>query len=209
MRPRIACLPLFSLVLVAAGCVTQSSDRPARALNPATTQPSHWLDAPAAATASASDFQQLWDACEDSARGYFFKIDRIDYRSGILTTQPLVSAQFFEPWRRDARTGYDLAESSIATIRRTIHFEFTRVGDATWQVAPRVLVERQALSEKRITSPVLYRSAFALPTGTLRPRGTRESDAGILLPERYWYPLRRDAEFERAIAEDVARRVRH
>jgi hypothetical protein len=116
----------------------------------------------------------------------------------------MVSGQWFEPWRRENRTPSDVAESSLATIRRTLRFEFARQDEYAWQVTPKVLVERQAQAERRITSVVLYRRVFSSPTGAAqRPRGTRESDEGIVLPDRYWYPLRRDTEFERAIAEAV------
>jgi hypothetical protein len=170
--------------------------------------PAYWISQPATATVSGADFQRMFHACEHVARDFLFKLDRIDYREGVLTTQPMVSAQWFEPWRRDAPTGYDCAESSIATIRRTIRFEFTRQPDDTWEVAPKVLIERQAISEKRITAVVRYRNVFSAPAGTsYRPYGTRESDVGVMLPERYWYPVRRDSTFERALAQAVRQRL--
>jgi hypothetical protein len=69
-----------------------------------------------------------------------------------------------------------------------------------------VLVERQALAERRVTSAVYYRGVLGSVTGT-RQFGTRESDVGIAIPGRYWYPLRRDADLERAIAEAARKRV--
>jgi hypothetical protein len=196
---------------LATGCIGQpqhpAATQPATIVNLATTQPSYWMDQPPTATVDSQDFQKLWTSCEDVARDFLFRLDRQDYRSGILTTRPMVSGQWFEPWRRDNRRAYDVAESSIATIRRTITFEFTKEGDG-WQVAPKVLVERQDISEKRITSVVRYRNVFAAPVGTrTRPYGTRESDLGFLLPERYWYPLRRDPEFERALARAVREKL--
>jgi hypothetical protein len=146
------------------------------------------------------------------ARDYLFALDRQDYRDGVITTDPMVSAQWFEPWRRDTQTFYDLTESSIATIRRSIRFEFTRKGENTWTVSPKVLVERQVLAERRITSAVLYRSAFRDrsrdPNVAGSSAGSREADAGIILPRRYWYPLRRDANFERTIANAVETRLK-
>ena len=206
-------LALTVLAGLTAGCISgpqrPAATQPSTAIDPATTQPTYWLDQPAKVYVTSNNFQQLWDACEDTARGYFFKLDRIDYRSGVLTTQPLVSGQVFEPWRQDTPTGYDDSESTLATTRRTIRFEFTREGDDSWKVAPKVLVERLSIAEKRITSVTAYRTAFTAPrpgTGTF---GSRERDAGQILPERYWYPLRRDPVMERALAEDVHRRVKH
>lgn len=205
---------VLPLVMTAWGCITQpqhpSATQPSTAIDLATTQPGFWIDQPAGAYAQSPDFQKLWTGCEDVARDYLFKLDRVDYREGVLTTQPLTSAQWFEFWRGDTRTSYDQAESSIATIRRTIRFEFSRQPDQTWRVSPKVLVERQDISEKRITSVVMYRSVFAPPPPGKHvvAAGSRESDQGIILPERYWYPLRRDAEFEQVLAQAVEKKLR-
>ncbi|HVT90452.1 MAG TPA: hypothetical protein VHD56_16480 [Tepidisphaeraceae bacterium] len=202
----------FVALVAVGGCITgrqrPAATEPSTAVDAATTQPSYWLDMPANATVSDADFKRLWTACEDVARDYLFKLDRADYRLGVLTTMPLVSSQVFEPWRRDARTVYDAEESSIAAIRRSIRFEFTRNADDTWTVAPKVLVERQAISEKRITSVVLYRGFFTQTRAeSRRPTGTVESDEGIILPERYWYILRRDNVFERVVASAVSKKL--
>jgi hypothetical protein len=199
-------------VVLLCGCITHpqhlAATQPSTAIALATTQPSYWMDQPATASVNSIDFDRLWKTCEDVSRDYLFKLDRIDYRAGVLTTQPLISAQWFEPWRSDTLTTYDSAESSIATIRRTITFEFTRLPDSSWQVSPKVLVERQSIAEKRITAVVLARGIFAKPT-SLRQRatGTHESDVGVVLPDRYWYPLRRDADLERAIVRAVENKL--
>jgi hypothetical protein len=198
---------LIALMLVN-GCITgkqnPASTQPSTNIDVATTQPSYWLAQPPTAVVNSSDFDRLVSACEDTARDYLFKLDRIDYRAGLITTQPLVSAQVFEPWRQDNRTLYDVEESSIATIRRTIRFEFTRLPDDTWEVAPKVLVERQTIAERRITSVVLYRNVFdTIRTQHLRPTGTPESDQNIIISPRYWYLLRRDPEFEMLLAHTV------
>lgn len=202
---------LLMLVVAAVGCVTTpqqpAATQPSTAIDPATSQPSYWLDQPGVATASSIDFDKLAAACEDVARDYLFKLDRVDYRSGLITTQPLVSAQWFEPWRQDNRTPRDVEESSLATIRRTIRFEFRKRPDLSWEVTPKILVERQSIAERRITAVTQYRSVFATQRGRDRAAGSREADAGIVLPGKYWYPLRRDADFETVIARAVEKRV--
>lgn len=204
-RRWIGCISVM-LLGICSGCSTGSR----YSTDPATTQPSYWLSQPDTALARDEDFNKLWSACEDVARDYLFKLDRQDFRSGVLTTQPMVSSQWFEPWRRDNHAIYDVEESSFASIRRTIRFEFTKTPDAGWQASPKVLVERQTIAETRITSVVLYRSVFTVPrSSSARPFGTRESDQGIYLPSRYWYPLRRDTAFERVLASDVQNRLTH
>lgn len=156
-----------------------------------------------AKTVTASSFERLWNACAQVARDRHFAIDRRDYRGGVLTTEPLTSAQFFEPWRRDAITFDAVAESSLSTIRRTIRFEFTRHADGTFSVVPHVLVERYSSAERRITSAQLYRSAFRKTTAT----GSRETDRGVALPTRYWYRIGNDPALEKDLAEAVQSRV--
>ena len=212
-RIRLHLIMLFATALGGGGCVTHPQDpaatQPATTVNLATTQPSYWLDQPAPAGARADDFQRLWSASEDVARDFLFRLDRQDYRAGLLTTRPLVSGQWFEPWRRDVRTAKDRNESSLATIRRTIRFEFERDGEGgAYRVTPKVLVERQSMTEQRITSSVVYQQYFRRPLRPGdRPRGTRESDVGILLPNRYWYPIGRDQAFEKALAEAIQKKV--
>ena len=188
------------LALVLAGCAGGS---PKWVAPPPTTTQATTARAERENTIVARDFDHLWRACADVARSRQFAIDRRDYRGGVLTTEPLVSAQFFEPWRRDALTGDDVAESSLATIRRTIRFEFTRHGDGRFSVIPRVIVERYSSAERRITSASLYRSAFRRTTAT----GTRETDRGVQLPTRYWYNVGNDEVLEKNLAEAVRRRV--
>jgi hypothetical protein len=200
--------------LILTGCITHSQHpsaaQPSTAIDPATTQPSYWLEQPATATVTGIDFDRMVDACEDVAGDYLFKIDRVDYRSGVVITAPTVSSQWYEPWRRDNQTLRDVEESSVATIRRTIRFEFTRLPDGvSYEVSPKVLVERQSVAEKRITSVVLYRGVFTAGRGRERATGTRESDVGIILPARYWYPIRRDAAFERLLAREVEKKLKH
>lgn len=193
------------VLLLAAGCIAHpqnpAATQPATAVDPATTQPSYWYSQGGLVVRS-DNFEKLFTACEEVAREFFFKIDRIDYRSGVLTTKPMISAQWFEPWRRDVRTIADRNESSIATIRRTIRFEFSREGDKAWAMTPKVLVERQVLAGRRITSVALYRRAFSTAGS-----GSIESDQGVLLPQRYWYPVRRDIELEHALARAVQKKL--
>ena len=186
-----------AICVVLVGCASPSQ----RSTSP-TTSPT-MAQAPAENTITAGNFDRLWRACADDARDRQFVIDRQDYRNGVLTTEPLVSAQFFEPWRRDAITSDAVAESSLATIRRTIRFTFTRHDDGTFSAVPHVVVERYSSAERRITSAMHYRSAFRRTMAT----GTRETDRGVQLPARYWYRIGNDPALERDLAEAVRKRV--
>ena len=188
-----------TVLAVSVGCATGPPTQEAP-----TTRPTTASTKPSGPAVTAGNFDRLWNACADEARGRLFEIDREDYRGGVLTTAPLISAQFFEPWRRDAITSDAIAESSLSSTRRTIRFHFTRHADGTFSVAPRVEVERYSATERRLTSAMLYRSAFKKVTST----GTRETDRGVYLPSRYWYDVGNDPALDRNLAEAIQRRLR-
>jgi hypothetical protein len=164
----------------------------------ATVDPEYWWTQPGAQVVTSSDFSRLWTAAEQVLTEFLFRIDRADFRAGILSSEPLISAQIFEPWRRDVQTGDDLARSSVATYRRTVRFEILRNDDDSYELTPKVLVERQAILERRITSVALYRSAFRRDR---LARGSRAADQGIYIPSSYWFATGRDEALELALAQ--------
>jgi hypothetical protein len=164
--------------------------------------PGYWYDKPALSSVTSLDFQKLWDACADVSHFDSFMIDRQDYRLGLMTTRPMVSKQFFEFWRSDACTVYDIAQSSLQTIRRTIRWEFDRTQDGDYVVRPKVLVERLWESSQRLTSVSEYRSLYVVPYKYSKPQ-TLE---GLALG-RYWYAIGRDPAMEKQLANAVRERV--
>jgi hypothetical protein len=142
------------------------------------------------------DFDPLWSAAERCLKDLFFEIDRRDWRSGVLSTRPLISAQWFEPWRGDVASSHARTSSTLATERRTVRIEFVTLIDGMWEARPRVLVEREAVVERQITSSAMTRGAFSRRS----LRGSLEADRGIELPDRYWYAVGRDPALERQLA---------
>jgi hypothetical protein len=193
-------------LVVVAGCIGRPANpavtEPVTVSDTATTQPVYWYDRPASVTVDAANFERLWRAAETAARLHGFSIDREERRSGLLTTDPLISSQFFEFWRRDVKTPEDSARASLATHRRTLRFEFEKLPDGRYEVTPKALVERQSVTERRITSVVLYRGSVggSGAAGDI-PHGTREADEGILIPPRYWYAIGRDEALEQSVAK--------
>ena len=51
---------------------------------------------------------------------YHFRIMKEDASAGTLRTHPLSGAQFFEFWRRDGRGSFNVLESSLHTMQRTV-----------------------------------------------------------------------------------------
>ena len=169
------------------GCIGKrpanpAATQPATAIDPKVAEAWYWLDQPATAQVSGRDLAVLWETCEAVAREYLFRIDRRDHRAGMLSTEPMISKQFFEPWRKDAGTINDVKEASVATIRRTIYFQFTHNADETYTVVPKVVVERHSKVEGK------HRT---------------EED----MPSSYWYALRRDAVMEGKLAGSIRRKL--
>jgi hypothetical protein len=188
------------------GCILRNPD-PATPrvtnIDPKLSTPNYWLDQPAVVHVDAPDFYTLWQICRSVAHDRFFMIDREEYREGLMTTRPLVSKMYWEIWRRDEVTVDDIEASTLATIRRTVYFRITQQPNGKFTVEPKVLVERFASSERRLTAINEYLTAFAGP----RPYGTTEMDEGVTLPTDYWYATGRDNALERDLAAAIRRRL--
>jgi len=220
---------VFVTAIPLIGCASQQSNRgasatrhatadgpaapaPAPVLPPATqpstasARPAYWLRRPPVATIEAADFDQLWRACEESARHFGFTPDRLDYRGGVMTTLPLTSKQFWELWRNDVATLEDVANSSLATYRRTIRFDMDKTAEGGYRAAPRVVIERYARTETPITASVYLRNAFRTQRNS-RAWGSRETDRGVYVPRQYWYATGRDEALEKNVASEVRKQL--
>jgi hypothetical protein len=150
----------------------------------------------------APEFEAAFEACLDTARSLHFVIERQDRRLGVISTEPMIGAQWFEPWRRELRTSFDAAESSLASVRRVVQFDIGREGDG-FRITPTVTVQRLALLERHVSNAALYRNVHRPGD----PRNTPEADRGVTLPTTYWYDVGRDEELELALARGVEQRL--
>jgi hypothetical protein len=194
--------------MLVAGCAHQkmgalATTRPATSIDPAEARATYWFAKPAVATVSCGDFDALWDGAVRGIKAHWFVIDRADYREGLLTTNPLISRQWFEPWRNDVVDGYDLLLSSLSTVRRTVHISIRRLPDGDFELTPKVLVERHAIPERRITSVTEYQDVFAVD----RPLQVEETEAGTKVVTDYWYAIGRDTALEAALIKEIRRRL--
>jgi hypothetical protein len=198
LRALIFLLPLAG----GSGCIfykTDPSAKLATAIDDVQATQDFWWNKPADQHARARDFDKLWSACKGELYVRLFPLDREQYREGLISSESVVSRQYFEPWRNDTVTLSDLAESSLSTIRRTVHIEVSRQPDGSFVASPKVLVERWAFSERRLTSITQYHEAFS---GSHVFSDTGDLNAA-LLQAVYWYPVRRDANLEKAMAESI------
>lgn len=194
MRP-----PWIALLLAATcpGCASRPAP-PRASLPPESAQVAYWLRQPAVATATSDDFDTLWRACRRAVVSRSFRVDRVDFRDGLMTTFPQVSKQLFEPWRNDAGSLPAVIESTLATVRRSVRFEVRRRDDGAYEATPKVVVERYAQTEHRVTAVPRFAELFILD-----PEDARERQRGTDLPPAYWYAMARDAELEKQLVADV------
>jgi hypothetical protein len=197
---------ICNLFLGCASPPAPPTTRPSTKADPKLATPDYWWDRPAATSITYAEFQPLWDACRGELYTRLLPVDREDFRDGLLTSEPVISKQFFEPWRTDAVSVHDVAESSLATIRRLVRFQFARRDDGTWTVVPKVLVERYAATERRLTAITQYHQAFSGPrTVNDNPDDPLHTSAGT--PADYWYALRRDTDLEKDMAASIRHRL--
>ena len=159
-----------------------AATQPATVVDPKLAESAYWLAQPATSQLTGRDFTTMWNAAEQVAHDYYFKIDLRDFRGGQLVTEPLIGKQFFELWKKDSATGRDVAESTLDSIRRTVHFQFTQNEGGTYTVTPKVVVEKLSSVEAK------YRENFELPP-------------------TYWYAVRRDAVLEQKLTEALRKRL--
>jgi len=151
-------------------------------IDPKTASPEYWLAQTATSELTYGEFEKLWEGCESVAFDYLFRISRRDYRSGLLTTEPMVSKQWFEPWRKDSTTIRDVEENSLGGIRRTIYFQFAKNPDGSYTVAPKVLVEHYSKPDPKHMNPDEENNSF-------------------------WYAIRRDTGMEVRIVNDLRKKL--
>ncbi|MFH0980588.1 MAG: hypothetical protein V2A79_03500 [Planctomycetota bacterium] len=160
-------------------------------------QPVEWT-AQEVALAEEDEGDALFEACLEALRAHGFKIDRVDRRAGLITTFPVTSQQFFEFWRHDVDTAYDLMEASLDTVRR--------------RVEVRLLGETDPLHKKLVVT--VFREKFSTPDrqyntsaaafrvfGRSLPATTGEP----IVPERdnLWLPAGRDGVLERRLIDQI------
>ncbi len=151
------------MMAMAGGCMGKrpanlATTRPVTDVDPQLAENDYWLAKPASVEVRG-DFEKLWQASEDAAHEFLFKIDRRDKRSGLMTTEPLISKQFWEFWRKDVGTLRDANEATLASAPKVIVEKDSKVdpiykadieGPSTYWYAMR----RDEVVEKRVAAAV-------------------------------------------------------
>jgi len=191
-----------SMMFLLTGCMLRpvNPNAPiATDIDPKSALNDYWYKKPAVVSVEATHIESLWNAAVDATKERSFIIDRRDFREGWLSTQPLVSKQPFEFWRGDVVNPVAELQCTLSTMRRTVRFHFTRTADGKYICEPKVVVERYAMPERRITAVDQYLEAFT----TLHAAEDATTEEGQAIRVEYWYADGRDYDLERVLAESI------
>ncbi|HWB54985.1 MAG TPA: hypothetical protein VG722_12355 [Tepidisphaeraceae bacterium] len=194
-----ACCAVVTMLV--GGCIhAREASHRATDINPKETTIGYWMDKPAVASATSQNFQRLWDAAAHELRRRRFEIDQSDPRLGVMTTLPLSTQQLWEFWRNDTPPLKDELRSTLAEYRQIVRFDFQHLPNGTYRAVPKVVLERHAQREHRVTTVVNYHNVF-------NPNNNAQNqDYSIDQPvtsNDYWYATGRDYGLERDLARDI------
>jgi hypothetical protein len=129
----------------------------------------------------------------------------VDRAAGLLETEPTTGGQWFEIWRSDVHGGYQILESSLHTIRRSVAVSLSPVSDDADADAPgdywlsvEARTERLAAPERPITTASGALGIYSESTPTIE--GTRGPGAR----SRHWVALDRDVQLESYLLDRFA-----
>ena len=170
---------------------------------------------PTEIVARIPDYERFMDESVSFLRRYDFAPTFVDREQGVIVTQPATSAQWFEPWRIDARGGYNLLESSLHTTRRQVTVTVDPIdarpaapaagappapasaGDAPrYRVGVKVDKSRYSAPERQVTTA----------SGALAIYSERLPTTEGLVPRGYtvqWIPQGRDLVLEQFILDEM------
>ncbi len=158
----------------------------------------------------SDEYDRAFDAAVDVLRDARFTIDRVDRRSGVITTEARVSSTIVEPWRPDNATLGMSVDSTLNYQRRVVRVQFTDAagaGDVTdltvlpggraLGLAVTCTIERAHRPNRRVESAALSRSSQAIDP-RLQERG---------IGQVFWQQVGRDPNWEQTIRATLAQRL--
>jgi hypothetical protein len=134
--------------------------------------------------------------------GMNFVIDKEDLNLKIMTTKPLSSSQFFELWRKDNVGSYNIEQSNLHSIQRTVELGFI-VNQGQVCISCVVKRERLSIPEKDIDSAGQAQSIFTGNNKTTQ-KLTLNSEQEKKMD---WIDVGRDSRLEKVILDKIDRKI--
>ena len=161
-------------------------------------------------TDAERNFQALWQAGRRVLRKYNFTLDRQDRRAGVITTLPLTGKHFFEFWRTDAATNFDLAEGTIQTIYRVVRVTIrpAEANQGVYKPLVEVMIFRSNRPTPQVTSTSEAYDLFVMPGGERAGSDfLLDYERTVQTPEQrdasFTVYLGRDGELEKKLTGDI------
>ncbi|HRX83490.1 MAG TPA: hypothetical protein P5572_00560 [Phycisphaerae bacterium] len=149
---------------------------------------------------TAAEQNAVWKAAQNVLRAHQFRLDRVDRRAGVITTDPQTSQHAFELWRKDVATRYDFLEATLRTVRRSVRVTIAP-RDGTDEITVEVHKEFYSTPERQFNSSIATMRMF----GNELPRadtGERITDA-----DSKWIDAGRDPAMERYLLDQIVARA--
>ncbi len=169
-------------------------------------------------------YAATFEAAVEALRHAGFRIDRSDFRFGVLTTRPQGSPTLFEPWKPDNTTSHKALHSTLNDLRRTVTVTFmplfknTKPAKPANPLAPLASRNtRDAHATARLMAIEVQLESHQIPGRRLngRVRGAVFSDRNVEprnpteqdVSNTYWQPLGRDPELETELQRRILSRL--
>ncbi len=180
-----------------------------------------------------TEYDRIFQASADVLKDSGFRIDRQDYRFGVLTSHPRTSPTAMEPWHRDNVTLGQALESTVNFQRRRIHIRLipttaapanaesdtpaavtatlpqdqpAQADAATRVVHDSYMLEAQVVIEQ-VEAPRRYLTGSTAPGRMYRNLSAAPDElAQRQISENYWRPVGRDTHLEQRLVADILRR---
>ncbi|MBN2269758.1 MAG: hypothetical protein JXN61_04035 [Sedimentisphaerales bacterium] len=144
---------------------------------------------------------EAMQAAQDILTAMHFNIEKADPKTGLIRTQPLSGAQFFELWRKDSVGSFNKTEANLHSIRRTVELQISEKNGAC--ITCRVATQRLNLPEMEVSSSSRAYAMFSESSASLQSiRLNPEQQAGIA-----WIDLGDDARLAENILERIERQI--
>ncbi len=154
------------------------------------------------ALAGDAELDRVWTAGQEVLREHRFPLARVDARQRMVSTFPVTSQSFFEFWRHDVDTSFDLWESTLRTVRRSAEVRVDHEADAPEaEVTVTVRKEMFATPERQFNNSASSLRIFGdeLPGVSGDRQLTHQDD--------YWIEAGRDRAMERRLLDLILQRA--
>jgi hypothetical protein len=160
------------------------------------------MAAPEPKCLSSVDINSAMKSSELVLIGMNFVIDKQDTTLHIMTTKPQSGSQFFELWRRDNVGKYNIAQSNLHSIQRTVELGFNEIQGQVCIVCT-VKRERLSIPEKQIDSAGQAYSLFTTGNQSMQSLTLNEEQEKMM----EWIDIGRDSRLEKAILDRIDKKI--